>query len=531
MDERPKLLASAWKKSPLAVVGLVVTMLALLSPIWVGRYLPLLDYPGHLASLFRWRHLHDPALGFDHFYESNLQPIPYWVQYGAEYLLAIPFGEEIAQKLFLSLAIGLFPLSVAVYAKQLGRDPWLGILAAPLAWNMNTSHGFLAYIGGIPLLFFALTALDRFATAPSWKRGLLTLSLGVSLYFSHVLIWGAFLFVGACTALLAARPLTLRKLLSLPLVFVPVLLVGVWAQTYGDADKTNLPVSGKGFGEYEGAFNTFFQNIEAIPDWTLNTLPEPRDEHLYSALLLLCWLLLLVTGWRSVSTDAVGAPPVGYYARLKAWLPGKAGVSLFIIALLYFSLPRSLLRPFYWYAINRRLAVLMAAFAVLLIKGPLLRTKLRRTLLLAAMVLSTVYSLDISAHFVRFNRRNHVFEELLAQVPKHKTVLPLMFSLGDPDSLMNCFNQWGSYLQIQQGGYMTQYFPIEFPLRRRRVQTPHAPAWDSPHDFRFAQHAAGWDYLLLHGRTRNPELSGRDPRLRLVDRRGDWALFENMGPR
>ena len=148
MDERPKLLASAWKKSPLVVVGLVVTMLALLSPIWVGRYLPLLDYPGHLANLFMWRHLHDPALGFDRFYESNLQPIPYWVQYGAEYLLAIPFGEEIAQKLFLSLAIGLFPLSVAVYAKQLGRDPWLGILAAPLAWNMNTSHGFLAYIGG-----------------------------------------------------------------------------------------------------------------------------------------------------------------------------------------------------------------------------------------------------------------------------------------------------------------------------------------------------------------------------------------------
>ena len=530
MDERPKLLASAWKQSPLLVVGLVVTMLALLSPIWVGRYLPLLDYPGHLANLFMWRHLHDPALGFDRFYESNLQPIPYWVQYGAEYLLAIPIGEEVAQKLFLSLAVGLFPLSVAVYAKQLGQDPWVGVLAAPLAWNMNVSHGFLAYVGGLPLLFFALTALDGFATAPSWKRGLLTLSLGVSLYFSHVLIWGTFLFVGAFTALLAARPLTLRKLLGLPLVFIPVLAVGVWAQTYSDAEKTNLPVSGKGFSEYEGAFNTFLENVKAIPEWTLNTLPGPRDEHLYSALLLLYWFLLLVTGWRSVSTDADGAPPLGSGARIRAYLPGKAAVALLIITLLYFNLPRSLLKPFYWYAVNRRLAVLIAAFALLLIKGSLLRTELRRSIVLAAMVLSTVYCLDIRAHFVRFNRRNRVFEELLAQVPKHKTVLPLMFSLGDPDSLMNCFNQWGSYLQIRQGGYMTQYFPIEFPLRRRRVQTPHGPAWDSPQDFRFAQHAAGWDYLLLHGSTSNPELSGRDPRLRLVERRGDWTLLENMGP-
>lgn len=528
MDERPNLLASAWKQSPLLVVGLVVTMLSLLSPIWVGRYLPLLDYPGHLASLFRWRHLHDPALRFDRFYELNLQPIPYWVQYGAEYLLAIPFGEEVAQKLFLSLAIGLLPLSVAVYAKQLGRDPWVGILAAPLAWNMNVSHGFLAYVGGLPLLFFALAALDGFATAPSWKRGLLTLGLGVSLYFSHVLIWGAFLFVGTFTALLAIRPLTLRKLLCLPLVLVPVFLVGVWAQTYGDADKTNLPISGKGFHEYEGVFNTFSENIKMIPDWALNTLPELRDEQLYSALLMLCWLLLLVTGWRSVSTESISPPPVSRYALLKASLPGKAAAALFLISLLYFNLPRSLLRPFYWYAINQRLAVLVAAFALLLIQGPLLRTKLRRTILLAAMVLSTVYSLDISAHFLRFNRRNRVFEELLAQVPKQKTVLPLMFYLGDPDSLMNCFNQWGSYLQIRQGGYMTQYFPIEFPLRRRRVKTPHGPSWDSPQDFRFAQHAAGWDYLLLHGNTRNPELSGRDPRLRLVDRRGNWALFENM---
>ena len=181
---------SLWNESPLLVLGAILTLIASLLPIWIGRYLPLLDYPGHLANLFVWRHLHDPQLRFDHHYELNLQPLPYWMQYGIEYLLAIPFGEEVAQKLFLTLAIGLLPPSVALYAKQLGRDPWLAVLAIPLAWNMNLSHGFLAYIGGLPLLFLSLWMLDRFASQPSLWRGLLTVILGVSLYFSHILVFG-----------------------------------------------------------------------------------------------------------------------------------------------------------------------------------------------------------------------------------------------------------------------------------------------------------------------------------------------------
>lgn len=524
MKQQARALATVWRESPLLVVGLIVTTIASLLPIWIGRYVPLLDYPGHLANLFVWRHLHDPAYGFDRYYEPNLQPLPYWVQYGIEYVLAIPFGEEVSQKLFLSLAIGLLPVTVALYAKQLGRDPWLGVLAFPLAWNMNVSHGFLAYVGGLPLLFLSLWALDRFATAPSWRRGFLTLGLGVSLYFSHILIWGAFLCVGTVTALLSARPLTLRRFLSLPLPLVPVCLIGVWAQTYGNADKTNLPVSGKGLRAYEGVYNDFFANVGMIPGWTMNTIPELRDEQLYSGVLLLCWLLLVVTGWHRGSNPE---QPMGL-ARLKEILLGRAEAALLVISILYFTLPRSLIRPFYWFAINRRLAVLVTLFALLLIRGTLLHSTVRRFVLLLAMALSVLYSLDISAHFWRFNHRNRVFEDLLAQVPKRAQVLPLMFSPGDPDSLMNCFNQWGSYVHIRQGGYMLPYFPVEFPLKYRKIKRPQSPAWDAPQQFRFDAHAAGWDYFLLHGPARIPEFSGSDPRVRLVDRRGDWALFENV---
>lgn len=524
--QRKQALTSAWRANPLLFCGLLLTLCTALFPIWIARYLPLLDYPGHLANLYVWRHLHDPALRYDSYYQENLVPLPYWVQYGLEYLLAIPFGEEAAQKLFLSLAIALLPASVALFAKQLGRDPWVSVLAFPLAWNMNVSHGFLAYVGGLPLLFFALCCALRFADSPSIFRGILTTLLGVCLYFSHILIWGAFLCIGSVLSILSVSSWSLRRLICLPLPFVPVGLVGVWAQLYGNAEKTNLPVAGKGLSAYEGVYNTFSANLGMISGWTMNTIPGLRDEHLYSGILLGGYLLLLLSSlWcRNPSFDNGHRAQNPIVSMLRSLVCSRALWGFLITAILYFSLPRSLLRPFYWFAINRRLAVLLCLFALFLISGSLLRSRLRQVTLLAMMALSIVYTIDISAHFVRFNRRNHGFDELMAQVPLGKQVLPLMFAPGDRDALMNCFNQWGSYIQIRQGGFMTPYFPVEFPLKvHKRLPSP---VWDAPGEFHFAYHAPGWDYVLLHGATQLPIFSGSDPRLRLVDRRGAWSLFQ-----
>ena len=121
-----------------------------------------------------------------------------------------------------------------------------------------------------------------------------------------------------------------------------------------------------------------------IPGWTMNTIPELRDEQLYSGVLLLCWLLLVVTGWHRGSNPQ---QPMGL-ARLKYLVWGRAEAALLVISILYFTLPRSLIRPFYWFAINRRLAVLVTLFALLLIRGTLLHSTVRRFLLLLAMALS-----------------------------------------------------------------------------------------------------------------------------------------------
>lgn len=512
-----------WHKSPVFVCVLCLSWLASLLPIWIGRYVPLLDYPAHLANLYIFRHLNDPALGFSQYYETNLAPLPYWVQYGIEYGLSIFVGEELAQKLFLSLAIGLLPWTVALYARALGRDPWLLVLAIPLAWNMNVANGFLAYVGGLPLLFVALWSLAKYSEQPSVSRALVATLLGVLLYFSHILLWGTLLCAGGLTALVCCRPFAIRRVLVALCPLVPTTLLGLWAQLYGDADKTRVTVRGAGLHDIQGVWSSVAQNLDMLRGWTMNTLPETRDENGYQLLWLAAWLVLLIVGFRSEArtpTEKIQTVPLG------SRLLGRAEVGFACAVGLFFSLPRSLLRPFYWYAVNRRLAVVVALFAILLIRGSLFSSALRRGILLGVMVLSIVYTVDVSAHYYRVNQRLAAFDALIAQVPRGKQVLPLMSQFGDPDCAVNCFNQWGSYLQIRQGGYMIPYFPIEFPLRRKQVPTPTPIPWDHPQSFRFREHARGWDYFLIHGPVLPSFFAGSEDAVRLVGQRGDFTLYE-----
>ncbi len=522
MPRRLDHVRTAWKESPLLLVALIVMILSSLLPIWIGRYVPLLDYPAHLGNLFVWRHLDDPSLGFARYYERNFAPLPYWVQYGIEYGLATIFGEERAQKLFLSLAILGLPAAVALYARQLGRDPWLAVLACPLSWNMNVANGFLAYVGGLPILFVALWALDRYAAAPSWRRAALSLGLGILVYFSHVLLWGALLCIGGMTALWSVRKASLRAFLVAPLPLVPTLLLGIWAQRYSDADKTRLTVAGKGLSDFVGVFSDVWQNLQTLRGWTLNTMPGVRDDLYYQAALLGLWMALLFMGFRQETPSTAAQDPPSLVRRIV----GRAELGFVLVSVLYFSLPRSLLKPFYWYAVNRRLAVLVALFALLLVRGPVSASPLRRAMLLLGMGLSILYTTDLSAHHFRINRRIAAYEELIALVPRGKQVLPLMTQFGDPDCAVNCFNQWGSYLQIRQGGYMIPFFPVEFPLRRRQVQTPTPIAWDHPQSFRFAEHGRGWDYFLIHGPVLPTLFAGSEDAVVQLGQRGDWTLYQ-----
>ena len=131
--------------------------------------------------------------------------------------------------------------------------------------------------------------------------------------------------------------------------------------------------------------------------------------------------------------------------------------------------------------------------------------------------------------FHDFNQRAHGFDEVMRAVPPHKQVLPIMLQLSDPDVSVNAYNQWGSYVQLRQGGYMQFNFVSEFPVRYKRRLS--SPPWDHPEQFNFAWHGGDWDYFVVRGPSAVDPFANYHDRVRLVKQSGDWALWEKLPPR
>ena len=122
----------------LALVWLVLTIVALV-PVWGQRLLPMLDTPSHLALARGWHSFHDPAFRIAEFYSLRIRPVPYVAFYGTIHLLMYVMPIEVANKLFLSAYLVLFPLAILSVARALGRSPWLALGAFPLAFNRTGS--------------------------------------------------------------------------------------------------------------------------------------------------------------------------------------------------------------------------------------------------------------------------------------------------------------------------------------------------------------------------------------------------------
>jgi hypothetical protein len=510
--------ASRTKAEPggLLLLALVALLCALtILPLWVSRYVPLLDYPFHVSQIFILRHLRDPEWNLARYYEPNLVPLPYWLEYATTYALSLVMPVESAVKVFTAASLLGLPAAVALYCKQLGRDPLLAVFCFPLAWNFSTEFGFLAYIGGLPLLFVSLYALEKNAESPSPRRAALATLLALSLYFSHILILFCVGVLGGLLLPFFVRPLSPRRMLVAVFPLVPaVLLSGAAFLGSRRIGSAAAPHTGRGLFDFEGVYNRPKDSLVHLGKALIDILPCSLDAAVL-ALLGLCVLLLLFVQTRKKGEAAPGA------AGLSRW---RAPALFFASAALYFVLPRSLLRPLYWWGVSARVAVIAAVLLLLCVPGRL--TGVARLIVLAGGLLSAVFLVDVSLHFHRFGVRARDFDALLAEVPPGKRVLPLFFLRGDPDVSVNAYNHFGAFVQLQKGGYVPENPTLDFPVRaRHRLR---APPWDTAEDFRFYLHGEDWDFFLVRDDHVRNLFAGFSQRVVLRRRLGDFFLYERL---
>jgi hypothetical protein len=501
-------------------IAFALMALATILPLWIARRLPLLDLPNHLSSITVWHYYNDPKWNFAPYYQLNLVPLPYWAHYYTVHLLTYVTGSvELANRIFLTAYALAVPAAALLFCRRFSRSHWLALFTFPLVWNFNLADGFIAYCAGFASVPLALVLVDRYAERPSWRGALAVILVGSLTYFFHLLSYALFLTCAGLLVLVQRRPFAPRLLGLRALPVLSCAGVGLWA--LGHANRMNFHrVTG---APRELVRDPLWQTLQQMPERLLNFLPARADDWML-VVMAAAWLALAVTAARARGLDEEPADPRGPWHSWGVEICMLGALALYLLA------PRSMRLPFYWHMINGRFVVAFAFFAVLTLRGPI--DGWRRLWLLPVIVAHFVYMGALCRAFVLFNRHAWGLDRLIAEIPRGTQVLTLMLPpLYEPELTVSAFNQFPSYVQIRRGGYNHYNFAEGFPLRYKHMLP--APGWSHAESFRWEAHARGWDYFLTfrEGWEVEPmKVPLADGRVRLVDKQGEWRLYQKMVP-
>lgn len=230
-EPSPSAAGTARPLGRLAPVFLAVLLAAaLLAPIWTVRFVPLVDYPNHLASAFVLTHLKDVAYHFSRFYAAHWNSYPYlamdWILVGLQWL--VPIG--IAGRLLLSLSVLAVPAAAWFFVRRANPgEESLAFWSLLIVENLYFfQYGFLNMQLSLALCLVVLGVWLSQLERPRTGGWLALLALTTALYFTHLMGFGVAGLVMTLYLLIGRRPLR-RMLLSWAL-FLPGILFFLHSQ-------------------------------------------------------------------------------------------------------------------------------------------------------------------------------------------------------------------------------------------------------------------------------------------------------------
>lgn len=224
----------------LIVGATAVLILVNLWPIWLVRFPPLQDYPNHLLSAHIAAHYNDPNFDYAQNFVLSWHPVPNMLGTLIMAGLARVVATPLAGKLFLSLYIILFPLSLFYLINAVdGNKLLLGLFGFPLTYNWFFNMGFLNFCLSLPLYCFAVGFWWKTRSGQQNRvnrivvLGLLTLLI----YLSHFLTFGAWIITVVSLSLASVgwrstikRGLLLAGLVAIILIPAALIFDAVWMQ-------------------------------------------------------------------------------------------------------------------------------------------------------------------------------------------------------------------------------------------------------------------------------------------------------------
>lgn len=219
----------------LAVAATFLTLVV----VWAFPYLPATDLPQHEAQVALWLRL-DPAL-----YELQLFT-PYLLTTGLARLFATVLAPTEAVRLVLTLGLLGLPAATWTLLRRTGGDPWWALAAFPLGFGFAFRWGFLSYLCALPLVLLLVAVAwelrERDPAEPAKGRLVALGLLGLALFFTHAIAWGAGV-LAAGAVLLAPQPgrsAKARLLRTAPLLLTAPIALGWVVHTAGRSSAAFL---------------------------------------------------------------------------------------------------------------------------------------------------------------------------------------------------------------------------------------------------------------------------------------------------
>jgi hypothetical protein len=172
-------------KGPPPLVVAAVILLAVL-PVLTQQYVPLVDYPNHVARSYIFAHFSDVA-AFRSTYDRSFAPIPNMAIDVVLGGLMLIVGVDAGSRIFLALIVLLYASSVLLLSKALWRRvTWLTLPAMFLVFSSPFLYGFVNYVMALALAQLTIAAWLIFRRG--WSAWGLALCVVASLatYLAHL---------------------------------------------------------------------------------------------------------------------------------------------------------------------------------------------------------------------------------------------------------------------------------------------------------------------------------------------------------
>jgi len=496
-------------KKEFTILFIIFSVLFIL-PIWLVNFLPFVDLPQHLNFVHILRNYHNPDLNYNKIYSLRLFPMHNTLHLFFNYLLSLVFPLEIANKIYVTISILLFPLALWFLIKRLGGNEQFSLLGFLLSYNYNLFWGFMGVNVGMALTLFLIgleiTSLNE--KSKSVNLWILTI-LFILLFLCHSLVYIFSAFTYFLILLFMHQNWRRKMPLMLPLVisFLVIFLPWQVSQFRGEGselqEQVRQYISPKVL--YQNLLN-LFQRIGIKTDQSLIFI--------FKSIFILAIFSTLAK---------VRQKGVGYIFKNNYRI-----ISFFLIAALLFYLffPGTYTEAVF---LNERFAPLLFLLfiALLSINFSRLDNQIFKFILICII---TFTGINITLRFIGFDTDTKELKTMFAKLNEKGKLVGLFYEKhSKPDYFgYDTYIHLPCYYPIYRQGFCgfsfayIRYSPIvynePYPLPRIDEWT----TWNSifPKDWTI------YDYFLVRG---EPRLQDEDifKKLNLLEEKNGWRIYEN----